>query len=84
MNTESQRLARQAFERRFKAKGCASLTVRLSAEAHATLRALAVDGECSRREILERLIMAAPVGEVATAIREHGLSESEAREFCNG
>jgi N-acetylglutamate synthase-like GNAT family acetyltransferase len=82
--SESQRMARQAFERRFKAKGCASLTVRLSAEAHATLHALAVDGDCTRREVLERLILSAPVGDVRDAMKAHGLSESEAREYVHG
>jgi hypothetical protein len=75
--SEARRRARDSWERRFQAKGSRSLTIRLSGVAHEQLELLARGEGVSRREVLERLIMAASP---MTYLREiHGLSDEEAR-----
>lgn len=58
--------------------------VRLAPEADAALRELARKHDLTRREILERLLLGLPIDRISIAMREHGLSYDEARQYVHG
>lgn len=82
--SDARKNARAAFERRFKAKGNHNLTLRLSSAVMERLEALATNGLCSRRDIIESLILGQPLEDPRIALmRNEGMSLVEADAYLS-
>lgn len=78
---DSRQRSRAAFARRCKARGLRNLCVRVPASVLDRLEALVASSGTSRRDVIERLILADPL---QAAMAEHRMSEAEARAFVEG
>lgn len=67
------------FETRWRALGHGRFTLRLKGSAMSALDALCERHGCNRRDAIEALLLGTIDPRVVAAMREHGLSEPEAR-----
>lgn len=82
MSGRTTHVARANWENRFRARGAKFISVRLSPAAAQRLAALMEENNCSTRDAVEGLLLGnVPTlpDVIARAMREHGLSEAEAR-----
>lgn len=79
MNAFAERNRKAAYERRQREKGQTMYSLRLSAAARAQLNRIADTLGCCGRDVIEAFLLGTVNVEVVELMREHGLSESEAK-----